>query len=120
MNIIVNIVPSPSPTIYPDQAKLVVQLGQRLRDARLRRRFPVSLVAARAGISRPTMNKVEQGDPSVTIGTYLRVLKVLGLERELEKVVEEDPVGRRLLDAEIGAGVPRRAPRRKPLPAAAG
>jgi len=44
-------------------------LGQRLKDARLRRRFSMETVCARADISRPTLYKVEKGDPTVAVGT---------------------------------------------------
>lgn len=82
-----------------------------MRAARLRRRFSVLLVAERAGVSRPTVNKVEQGDPTVTMGTYLRVLAVLGLENDLAPVAADDVVGRRLQDAALET--PRRAPKTK-------
>ena len=103
--------PAKSPALYPNQSKLLRELGQRLRDARLRRRFSVSLVAERVEVSRPTLNKVERGDPSVTLGTYLRVLAVLGLEKDLMLLAAEDPVGRRLQDAQLTT--PRRAPKRR-------
>jgi len=48
-------------------------MGQRLKDARLRRRFSMETVCARADISRPTLYKVEKGDPSVAIGLYIQV-----------------------------------------------
>jgi transcriptional regulator with XRE-family HTH domain len=106
--------PSKSPLLYPGQSRLLRELGQRLREARLRRRFTVTQVAERADISRPTMNRVEQGSGAVTMGTYLRVLAVLGLEKDLSGLAGEDPVGRRLQDAELS--VPRRAPKRPPSP----
>jgi transcriptional regulator with XRE-family HTH domain len=102
--------PAKVSSLFPNQSKLLRELGQRLREARLRRRFAVSLVAERAEVSRPTLNKVEQGDPSVTLGTYLRVLAVLGLEKDLLLLAAEDPVGRRLQDAQLAT--PRRAPKR--------
>ena len=111
--------PSKAPILYPAQSRMLRALGERLREARLRRRFTVTQVAERAGVSRPTLNKVEQGDAAVTLGTYLRVLGVLGLERHLDLVAADDPVGRRLQDAELT--VPRRAPKRKsvvPVPSA--
>ena len=82
-----------------------------MREARLRRRFTVEQVAERAAVSRPTLYKVEQGDPSVTIGTYLRILAVLGLEKDMGLVAADDVVGQRLQDAHLG--VPRRAPKSK-------
>ncbi len=105
--------PAKAPLLYPSQTKLLKELGERLRDARLRRRFSVSLVAQRANVSRPTINKVEQGDPAVTLGTYLRVLSVLGLDKDLTQVAADDLVGRRLQDAALH--VPRRAPKKKTL-----
>jgi transcriptional regulator with XRE-family HTH domain len=108
------VMPAKSPSLYPGQSRQMRALGLRLREARLRRRLTVAQVAERAAVSRPTLNKVEQGDPSVTAGTYLRVLTVLGLESDLDRVAAEDPVGRRLQDAELS--VPRRAPKRKPNP----
>ncbi len=108
--------PSKAPHLYPAQSRLLRALGARLREARLRRRFTVLQVAERAAVSRPTLNKVEQGDAAVTLGTYLRVLTVLGLEGDLDLLAHADPVGRRLQDAQLA--VPRRAPRRsKPSPA---
>lgn len=106
----ISVMPAKAPTLYPGQSRLLRELGQRLREARLRRRFTVTQVAERADVSRPTLNKVEQGDGAVTMGTYLRVLTVLGLERDLGLLAGEDPVGRRLQDAQLR--VPRRAPKR--------
>lgn len=109
-----SLMPSQAPVLYPGQTKLLRELGQRLREARLRRRFAVTLVAMRAGVSRPTLNKAESGDPAVTMGTYLRVLAVLGLAEDLASVAADDLVGRRLQDA--GLATPRRAPKRTAAP----
>jgi transcriptional regulator with XRE-family HTH domain len=56
------------------------------------------VVAERANISRPTLAKVERGDPSVTLGTYLRILAIYGLENDLSVVAGDDILGRRLQD----------------------
>lgn len=106
--------PAKATTLYPSQSRLLRELGERLRAARLRRRLTVTQVAERADVSRPTLNKVEQGDPAVTLGTYLRVLAVLGLEKDVMLVAAEDPVGRRLQDAALET--PRRAPRPRGKP----
>lgn len=102
-----SVMPAAAPLLYPRQAKLIAELGQRLREARLRRRFTATLVAERADISRQTLTKVERGDPAVTLGTYVRVLVVVGLEKDLALVAKDDVVGRRLQDAQLEA--PRRA-----------
>jgi transcriptional regulator with XRE-family HTH domain len=68
----------------PHRPSIAVQrslrkLGQDLRDARRRRRLPASVVANRAFTSRPTLQRIEQGDPTVSIGIYAAVLQALGL-----------------------------------------
>ena len=88
-------------TLYPSSAKVLEELGQRLKDARLRRRFSMETVCARADISRPTLYKVENGGPSVAIGIYVQVLRVLGLTGDLALVAKEDALGRRLQDESL-------------------
>ncbi|MFO1468087.1 MAG: helix-turn-helix domain-containing protein [Steroidobacteraceae bacterium] len=77
---------------------MLAALGERLRLARKRRKFSVATVAIRSGISRTTLYNVEKGNPAVTLGTYARVLAVLGLEKDLERVAADDVLGRRLQD----------------------
>ena len=98
--------------IYPSSAKGMEALGQRLKDARLRRRFSMETVCSRADISRPTLYKVENGDPSVAIGIYVQVLRVLGMVEDLSLIAKEDVLGRRLQDESLPHR--KRAPRRKP------
>lgn len=81
--------------------------------ARLRRTFSAETVCARADISRPTLTKIEKGDASVTMGSYLQVLRVLEMEQDLMTVAADDVVGRRLQDA--GMARRARAPRRLKL-----
>lgn len=100
-------------TIYPSSAKELEALGQRLKDARLRRRFSMETVCARADISRPTLYKVENGDPSVAMGSYLQVLRVLGLVADLGLLAREDELGRRLQDEALPHR--KRAPRKPRL-----
>jgi transcriptional regulator with XRE-family HTH domain len=102
-----------SVAIYPSSAKELEALGQRLKDARLRRRFSMETVCARADISRPTLYKVENGDPSVAMGIYVQVLRVLGLVADLGLLAREDALGRRLQDEALPHR--KRAPR-KPRP----
>jgi transcriptional regulator with XRE-family HTH domain len=85
-------------------------LGERLRLARLRRAFSAETVCARAGLSRPTLTKIEKGDASVTMGSYLQVLRVLEMEQDISTIAANDVVGRRLQDA--GLARQARAPRR--------
>ena len=79
--------------------------------ARLRRRYSAATVAARAGVTRMTLYKVEKGDPGVGMGTYANVLRVMGLSGDLDLVARDDVLGRKLQDLELP--VRRIAPARK-------
>jgi transcriptional regulator with XRE-family HTH domain len=90
--------PSKPPVVFPQEQRLLAQLGERLRLARLRRKLSNAAVAGRAGISRTSLYKVEAGDPGATLGSYLRVLAALGLESDLNSLAADDKVGRKLQD----------------------
>lgn len=93
-------------------------LGERLRVARLRRRISTILMAERVGVSRDTLHRLEQGDPNIALGTYARILRVLGLDRDLDALAGDDELGRKLQDQAIARQRPR-GTTRKPAPAAA-
>ena len=59
--------------------RVLRKLGQDIQAARLRRRLPAEVVAERAMTSRPTLSRIEKGDPGVSIGIYAAVLQSLGL-----------------------------------------
>jgi transcriptional regulator with XRE-family HTH domain len=88
-------------TLYPSSLRALQALGQRLKDARLRRHFSAETVAARAGIGRQTLAKIEAGADSVAMGNYFQVLVVLGLDKDMDAVARDDVLGRRLQDAEL-------------------
>lgn len=100
--------PSKAPLAFPAEARLLADFGERLRLARQRRRLTALAVAERANISRPTLAKAERGDPSVTLGTYLRLLAIYGLEADLADVAGDDALGRRLQDLALPAARARR------------
>ena len=81
---------------------MLSSLGERFKLARLRRKLSNAAVAQRAGISRSSVYKVEAGDPGATLGTYLRVLAVLGLEGDVNALAADDKVGRKLQDLALG------------------
>lgn len=103
--------PRKPPIVFPQEQKLLSQLGERLKLARMRRKLSTTVVAQRAGISRTSLYKVEAGDPGATFGTYLRVLAVLGLEADIQALAADDRVGRKLQDLALEA--PASAPRRR-------
>jgi len=97
--------------ILPGLARTMSGLGEKLKTARLRRRYSAAMVAQRAGISRDTLYRIELGDPGVSFGNYARVMQVLRLEQDLNRLAADDELGRKLQDADIGTRA--RAPRRK-------
>ena len=94
---------------FPAVQRLLTELGENIRLARLRRKFSAALVAERAGIARNTLRAIENGDPKVTLGAYANVLHSLGLEKELARLGRDDELGHRLQDA--GLSVRARAPK---------
>lgn len=62
---------------------LLLQLGDRLKRLRKAQGLGTVAMAQRAGISRTTLSAVEAGDPGPSIGTYLRVMSLLGVAGEL-------------------------------------
>ena len=74
------------------------KLGSDIKDARRRRRLPMSIVMQRASISEPTLIRIERGDAKVAVGSYATVLFVLGMADRLADLVDpkNDPVGLQL------------------------
>jgi transcriptional regulator with XRE-family HTH domain len=89
------------PSLLPTAQKTMTEFGHNLKLARQRRRLSVAQLAERADIARSTLWLVEKGSPSVAMGTYVQVLFVLGLEKDLKKVAEDDVLGRKLQDARL-------------------
>lgn len=85
--------------VLPLLKRLLSQIGENIRLARLRRNFSAQIVAERAGISRTTLRGIERGDASVTFGAYATVLLSLGLEKDLTLLAKDDELGRKLQDA---------------------
>jgi transcriptional regulator with XRE-family HTH domain len=83
---------------FPSITKQLAALGERLRNARLRRELTTVLFAERLGVSRDTLNRLEKGDPNIAIGTYMKALRVLGLDQDIDQVARDDVVGRKLQD----------------------
>ncbi len=86
--------------------------GDRLRLARQRRRITTVQMAERMAISRDTLNRLEKGDAAIALGTYLRALRILGLDHDLDLVAKDDELGRKLQDLEMSPANSHRTPRR--------
>ena|SRR5882757_5824812 len=109
MTIILLVMGKTTPPLVPRVSRLLSGVGTHLKLARLRRKYSAEIVAQRAGITRRTLSKVEQGDPAVALGVYARVMQVLRLEDDLALLAVDDELGRKLQDAGIIAKL--RAPK---------
>ncbi|MUP45910.1 XRE family transcriptional regulator [Gramella sp. BOM4] len=87
--------------ILPRYQKIFAGLGENIKLARKRRKLTAEQVAERAGIHRATLHRVEKGDPSVAIGIYFNVLKVLNLEKDFANLANDDKLGRKLQDLDL-------------------
>ena len=98
--------------------RVLRKLGHDIRDARRRRRIPVSIMAERASISRMTLNRMEKGETGVSMGHYATVLFVLGLEDGIAELADasNDAVGRALDEERLPQRIRRRGKdgKRKP------
>lgn len=96
--------------LMPNQQRMLQQVGEQIRYARLRRDLSSEQVAERAGISRSTLVKIEAGDEGVAFGMYFRVLIALNLKEDILLLAKDDTLGRKLQD--IGLQTKARATRR--------
>lgn len=104
-----------TPSLPIPVKRALAKLGRDIRTARVRRRIPTTTMAERAFITRPTLLKVERGDPGVSLGVYATILFVLGLSDRIGELAApgQDEVGFEL----EAQGLPKRIDRRTKWPA---
>jgi transcriptional regulator with XRE-family HTH domain len=67
-----------------------------------------TVMAERAGMSRDTLHRLEKGDVSISLAGFLRVLHVLGLADDIDRLAADDVLGRKLQDINQVGPQPRR------------
>lgn len=93
--------------IESSETSLVMQrLGGRIRAARINRRWRQSDLVERSGLSRSTIQAVERGDPTTSIGNVVRILWIMGLAKEIE-LIADPGIDREGLTLSLDAGSKR-------------
>jgi transcriptional regulator with XRE-family HTH domain len=87
--------------VFPKHQMTLEQMGENIKLARKRRKLTAIQVSERADIVRTTLYQIEKGNPSVAIGAYFNVLRVLGLQDDFLKLASDDELGRKLQDLEL-------------------
>lgn len=87
--------------LLPKFRNVLEVLGENIKLARKRRKLTTIQVSERAGIDRTTLYHIEKGNPSVSLGAYFNVLRVLGLHEDFLKLASDDTMGRKLQDIEL-------------------
>ena len=73
--------------ISNESQQVLIEFGNQLRKLRIERNDRQSDFAARLGVSVPTLRKLEQGDPTVAIGTWVDAIWILGRIEGLKEVL---------------------------------
>jgi transcriptional regulator with XRE-family HTH domain len=81
--------PAKAPETPSFVAEQLAALGGRIRVQRKALRVSATALAEAAGMSRVSVHRIEQGEPSVTMGAYLNVLAALGMAFSATVVADE-------------------------------
>ena len=74
--------------VHPSIARGIARLGRDISRARRVRRISTTDMAARMGVGRSTLHRLEHGDPGVSLNTLAMALSVLGLFDRLADLVD--------------------------------
>jgi transcriptional regulator with XRE-family HTH domain len=79
----------------PKLLKALKKLGSDISIARRKRHLSMDMMCERAGVSKQTYQRMERGDPSVSLGVLAMTLFALGEEHRLQKLLDvaTDDVG---------------------------
>jgi transcriptional regulator with XRE-family HTH domain len=76
------------PRLSPEAAMQALALGARIRIARQRRGLRVEDVAEKAHVGKKTVEAVEKGLLTTSLGAYLAVLNCMSLSNEVDLVAD--------------------------------
>jgi hypothetical protein len=90
--------------LFPKHLKILQSVGESIKLARKRRKLTTIQVSERAAIDRTTLYQIEKGTPSVSMGAYFNVMRVLGLQDDFLKLASDDKQGRTIQDLDLLGG----------------
>jgi transcriptional regulator with XRE-family HTH domain len=90
--------------VFPKHLKILQSVGENIKLARKRRKLTTLQVSERASIDRTTLYQIEKGAPSVSMGAYFNVMRVLGLQDDFLKLASDDKQGRTIQDLDLLGG----------------
>ena len=90
--------------LFPKQLKILTLFGEDLLLALKRRGLTKKMLCERTGFDHKTVNKVFAGDPGVAIGTYLKIMAVMGMESNLSEMAAHDELGIKLQNIKLLEG----------------
>ena len=92
---------------------ILLLLAKRLKDYRLAARMSQKELAEKSGVSQTTISHFEQGvNRNLTLGNFISLLRVLGLEQRVVEVMPELPMSPMAL-RKIEKLIPKRVRRSK-------
>ncbi len=65
------------------------KFGSDLSIARRKRRLSIAMICERLGVSKSTWQRMEKGDPTVSMGAYIQALFVLGFGTPLTELIDQ-------------------------------
>jgi transcriptional regulator with XRE-family HTH domain len=92
--------------ITPKVTDACAGFGASLKTWRILYELKAVQVAERAGISLGTLRKIENGDPSVSVGAFMEVARSLGLLAQIAESL--DPLNSDLGRARVTDNMPKR------------
>jgi transcriptional regulator with XRE-family HTH domain len=75
-------------SLPPIVSKTLVQFGENLAIARIRRKESQRVWSRRLNVSIPTLIRMERGDPKVSLGVYATALWMIGQIKALSDLID--------------------------------
>lgn len=76
--------------LNPILLKELLDLGRYCRQLRVQHKLTIADMCERIGVSPRTVSKIEKGDPTVSVGTLMEYLNIVGLAQGLSQRILGD------------------------------